>query len=195
LESLGEYCNLIPESTTIQVKVKRKNFTIDVVFKNKAKISLFGGSSLHGWDEIIIPIEIKFNGELGFGCAMFWYPKTIREFVIQEIPNTMERIGTRTDYPMPSQLLVSFDEKEAQSVLISGRKGSSLAILQAIQEKKSPELKQSIPDYVLPQGFIISASAFERHLRLNSQISCGLKELENVAYEKIPGDLKDVCEK
>jgi hypothetical protein len=253
LASLGEYQNHLPEAATIQIKAGNKSIVAVINFKNNAKISFHGGSQRAKWNAFIVPIEIKFNGEVGFGCAMFWYPKNIKEFDIQEIPSTIKRVFNRSDQPSIEKLLVSFDDKEAQSVLVSGGKGSSLAVLHAIQESESRSnffdkrdrrqqilnalvdqistnpLKRSlqvqnlldngipnkerqragslatailpdphdfdIPDFYVPQGFIISVSAIEYHLTENSEIKSVLKELEDIAHQKIPRDLRESCEK
>lgn len=105
-------------------------------FKNNAKIPLTGGSHKDIWHAFVIPIEIKFDRQAGSGYAIFWYPKKVKEFDIQEIPTTIKRIFNRTDVPSVDKQVVAFTDKEAESVLVSGGKGSSLAILQSIQESK-----------------------------------------------------------
>ena len=221
-------------------------------FKNNAKVPLYGGSQQESWNAFIVPVEIKFNTQAGFGYAIFWYPKNLREFDIQEIPTKIKRIFNRNDLPSPKNLLVSFSDKEAESVLVSGGKGSSIAILRAIQETNGKHLldnrarshqilnalvdqvsanplKRSIrvqslldngvpqtarqrsgsvaksifpdahdfdiPEFYVPHGFIISVSAIDQHLKNNSNIKHVLNELEAVAYEKTPGNLKTACEK
>lgn len=252
LASLGEYQNHLPEATIVQIEAGTKKFNVVVNFKNNAKIPLCGGSRKESWNAFIIPIEIKFNTEIGSGVAIFWYPKNLREFDIQEIPTKIRRIFNRTDFPNADKLVVSFAEKAAESVLVSGGKGSSIAILRTIQEtngkdfldkrgrghemlnalvdqvssnplkrslrvqnlmkvgeprrarKRAGSIAQTIfpdphdfdvPEYHVPQGFIVSVSAVEQHLTNNPKIRSFLNELEDVAYEKTSGDLKDACEK
>lgn len=252
LAALGEFQNNLPEATIVQIRAGGKKITVVINFKNNAKVPLYGGSHKESWNAFIIPVEIKFNTQVGFGHAIFWYPKNLREFDIQEIPTKIKRIFNRTDLPSPEKLLLSFSDKEAESVLVSGGKGSSIAILKAIQESdgkhlldnrsrshqilnvladqvsKNP-LKPSIrvqslldnrtpqterqrsgsvaklifpdpndfdfPEFFVPQGFLISVSAFEQHLKNNSGVMHVLKELEGIAYEKTAGDLKAACEK
>lgn len=181
---------------------------------------------------------------------MFWYPKNIKEFDIQEIPTKIKRIFNRNDNPSSNKFLVSFVDREAQSILVSGGKGSSLAMLRTIQESESRSqffdkkvrshqilnalvdqvstnpLKRSIrvealisekqkrqragsiataifpdphdfdvPEFHVPQGFIVSVSALERHLTDNPEIKKILNELEDVTSEKIAGDFKEICGK
>lgn len=252
LAALGEYQNHLPEATTIQIEAGNKNFVVVVNFKNKMKIPLFGGSRKESWNAFVIPLEIKCNVKSGHGAAIFWYPKNLREFDIQEIPTTIKRIFNRNDKPTPKKLLLSFADWEAQSVQVAGGKGSSLAILRVIQETKGEELldhrnrsqqilnalvdqvsanplKRSIrvktvleglaakprqqrsgslakmvfpdpndfdiPEFQVAQGFIISVSALDMHLQANENehVVSALKELENVAYERVEGNLEDAC--
>jgi hypothetical protein len=224
-----------------------------VSFKNKSKIPLYGGSRTDAWNAFVIPIEIKFNVVSGLGYAIFWYPNNIKEFDVQEIPTKIKRIFNRTDHPSPERLLVSFADREAQSVLVSGGKGSSLAILRIIQESDSRAefldkrdrsnqilnalvdqvstnpLKRSlrvqkllsdgvpqrgrqragsiataifpdphdfdVPEFHVPQGFVVSVSAFQLHLKENPSINETLKELEDIVYKRVEGDPQNACEK
>lgn len=241
----------MPQATIVEMKAGNKNFVVVVNFKNNLKVPLCGGSQNDNWTAFVIPIELKFNTQVGFGVAIFWYPKNLREFDIQEIPTTIKRIFNRTDRPSPDKLLISFAEKEAQSVFVSGGKGSSLAILRMIQETNGKDFLDKrgrseqivnalidqvvadprtrsarvqnlldkgktiasrqragslaktifpdpndfdVPDYYVPQGFIVSVSAVERHLRNNPQIKTLLKDLEDIAYERTVGDLKKACQ-
>jgi hypothetical protein len=253
LASLGEYQNHLPEATTMDIFAGGKKIVVVVNFKNKAKIPLYGGSRNSAWNAFVIPIEIKFNVTPGYGYAIFWYPNNIKEFDIQELPTKIKRIFNRTDHPKPEKLLLSFAEREAQSVLVSGGKGSSLASLRIIQESESRAefldkrdrsnqilnalvdqvssnpLKRSlrvqkllsdgvpqrgrqragsiataifpdphdfdVPEFHVPQGFIISVSALQLHLQENPGISEVLKELEDVVYERVAGDSQKACEK
>lgn len=250
LASLGEFQSRLPQATIVQLEAEKKKFIVVVNFKNKEKVQLFGGSQNESWNAFIIPIEIKINTVIGYGSAIFWYPQNLSEFDIQEIPSKIKRIFNRTDVPSPSKLLVSFTDKDAQSVLVTGGKGSSVAILQVIQETNGADfldnrdrghkilnalvdqvsvnpLKPSfklqslleqdatkearqrggsiakaifpdphdfdVPDYLVPQGFIVSVSAINEHLKSNSLIRSYLEELEEIAHERASGDIQEAC--
>jgi hypothetical protein len=252
LAALGEYQSNLPEATIVQIKAGGKKFIVVANFKNKMKIPLFGGSRDESWNAFVIPLEIKCNIKSGSGIAIFWYPRNLREFDIQEIPTTIKRIFNRHDKPSQQKLLVSFTDWEAQSVHVSGGKGASLAILRAIEETKGKDLldntnrsqqilnalvdqvsgnplKRSIrvqdlienrskarqrsgslaktffpdpndfemPNFHVPQGFIISVSALDRHLLAvcDKKVRDLLQELEDVAYERVTGKLEDACER
>lgn len=252
LASLGEHQNQLPEATIVQIEAGDRKFVIVANFKRNLKVPLFGGSQPDCWNAFIVPVEIRCNTHVGFGVAVFWYPKNLREFDIQEIPTKIKRIFNRSDLPSPDRPLVSFSEREAQSVLVAGGKGSSVAILRVIQETKGADfldkrdrsqqivnalidqvstnpLKRSIrvqtlmqadepktgrqrsgsltkdifpdphdfdvPDYHVPQGFVVSVSAMDLHLKENPEIKDSLAELENIAYERVVGSIADACKR
>lgn len=49
------------------------------------------------------------------------------------------------------------------------------------------------PDFFVAQGFIVSVSAFDEHVKNNVEIQNALKEMEDVAYEKVEGSLEVAC--
>lgn len=243
----------MPEASILQIEAGGKKFIVVANFKNKMKIPLYGGSRDETWNAFVIPLEIKCNIKTGSGVAIFWYPRNMSEFDIQEIPTTIKRIFNRHDKPSQNKLLVSFTDWEAQSVHVAGGKGSSLAILRVIEETKGQDfldktnrsqqilnalvdqvsgnpLKRSIrvknllesraqgrqqrsgslaksffpdphdfdmPEFLVPQGFIISVSALERHLQTicDRKVVSLLQELEDVAYERVEGKLEDFCQR
>lgn len=51
-----------------------------------------------------------------------------------------------------------------------------------------------VPEFHVPQGFIVSVSALERHLTDNPEVKKTLIKLENVTSEKVAGDIKETCD-
>lgn len=155
----------------MQVEADKRKFTVVVNFKNKAKVPLTGGSQKDSWNAFVIPIEIKFDSQVGFGFAIFWYPKKVKIFDIQEIPTTIKRIFNRTDVPSNNKQVVAFSDKEAESVLVSGGKGSSLAVLQVIQQSKGKdfldkrERRHRILDALVDQ---VSSQPLKRSIRVQT---------------------------
>jgi hypothetical protein len=252
LASLGEYQNHLPEATIVRIGAEKKEFNLVVTFKNNVKLPLYGGPQQESWNAFIIPVDIKCNNKLGHGTAIFWYPKNFKEFDIEEIPTKIKRIFNRTDPPRPDKLLLSFQDKEAQSVLVSGGKGSSLAILRVIQETKGGHfldkrnraqqilnvlvdqaslnpLKRStrvndvmdkeagkvrtersgsiakvifpdphdfdVPDFEVPEGFIVSVAALDKHVKMNQSVRTSLQQLEDVAYRRVERQLEATCKR
>lgn len=139
LAALGEYQDKLPQATIVQIKAGGRQFTIIVTFKNNSKMSLFGGNPID-WNSFFVPTEIAINTQSGFGAAMFWYPRNLKQFQIEEMPTKIKRIFHRFDPPSIFKQILSFTELEAQSILVSGGKGASLAILRNIQETKGADL-------------------------------------------------------
>lgn len=52
-----------------------------------------------------------------------------------------------------------------------------------------------IPEYEVPDGFIVSIGAFLKHLNENPKIKESILSLENVVYRKIEGKIEIECEK
>ncbi|KAG5679828.1 hypothetical protein PVAND_009366 [Polypedilum vanderplanki] len=249
LASLGEYQDQLPEATIVQIEAGGKNFIAVVTFRNHEKVPLFGGSAGERWNAFVVPVDIMCNTVRGYGSAIFWYPRNIRRFEFEEFPTKIKRIFHRNDVPSPEKQLISFADKEAQSVSVAGGKGCSLAILRIIQETKDDLLdhtgrnfqvlnalvdqfsglhrsmqfnrlmkneppktgrqrsgsitKTIFPDpndvddveFFTPQGFIISVSAFNEHVRKYVEIRKAIDELRAIAYEKIEGNIEEACKK
>ncbi|KAL7035897.1 hypothetical protein ACKWTF_008613 [Chironomus riparius] len=252
LASLGEYQDKLPQATIVQIKAGDHSFIAVVTFKNNEKVPLFGGYVGEKWNAFVVPVDIVCNCVRGYGVAVFWYPRNIRHFEYEDIPTKIKRIFNRNDLPSPEKQILSFADKEAQSVLVSGGKGCSLATLRRIQESKggdlldprsrsfhvfnalvdnlsTPALRRSMrakqlmeseqprtgrqrsgsitktifhdpndvdtPDFFVAQGFVVSVSAFDEHVKNNVEISNALKEMEDIAYEKTVGSLEEACKK
>lgn len=191
LSSIGEYQDQLPEKIIIQVEAGIKKFEIIAAFKRNLKIPLFGGSQADCWKAFVVPLEIRCNAVVGHGMAIFWYPEILKKLDIREIPTKIRRIVNLSDLPSPEKLLVAIEEKVAQSVLVAGGKGSSVAILSVIQETTDAD----VPDYRVPRGFIITVSAMDLHLEEYPEIKDRLRELEDIAYERIEGNIQDACKR
>lgn len=182
LASFGEQQDKLPAEKIIQVEAGNRKFKIVVNFKTDLKLPLFGECS----KAFIVPLEVTYNAIVGYGMAIFCYPENSRG-----IPTKIKKIFNNSHLPSPDKLLISFDEKEAKSVAVAGGKGSSIAILKDIQDSKD----NNVPDYFVPQGFIVSVSAMDQHLKENPEIKDRLKELEDIAYEKVDGDIHEACKR
>ena len=51
------------------------------------------------------------------------------------------------------------------------------------------------PDFFVAQGFIVSVSAFDEHVKNNFEIKKVIKEMEDIAYDKVEGSLDEVCKR
>lgn len=170
-------------------------FEVVIKFSLSKKVPLRGGLLKESWDAFVIPIEIQCNNRVGFGAAIFWYPSESEELKTLVSPTTIKRIFNSTERPSSDKPLVSFADKEAQSVLVAGGKGASIGILHSIQESKLFKQVSSHPEFDVPPGFIVSVAVFDRHLKENPKISARLLELEEITYERVEGDMQAACEK
>lgn len=97
-----------------------------------------------------------------------------------------------TETKPDNRLTFSFNENEAKSVLIAGGKGASLALLSSV--------RQSFFDkedfhFEVPQGFVVSVSAFNLHVGRNANLDRRIKSVKDVAYGIVDGKLQDVYER
>ena len=51
------------------------------------------------------------------------------------------------------------------------------------------------PDFFVAQGFVVSVSAFDEHIKNNFEIRNALKDMEDIAYEKTDGSLEEACKR
>jgi len=59
--------------------------------------------------------------------------------------------------------------------------------------KSQEELK--CPDFIVPDGFVLSVSAFELQLETNPHLISVIRDVENIAHGVVDGSLEDVCKK
>lgn len=106
--------------------------------------------------------------------------------------NSFKYFLTPTEYKPDNRLTFMFGEKEARSVSIAGGKGASLALLSSIKESDFDKIAVK---FVVPQGFILSVSAFDIQVGRNSNLDKLIKSVRGVAYGTVDGKLQDVCER
>jgi hypothetical protein len=58
-----------------------------------------------------------------------------------------------------------------------------------------PNEMDDAPDFYVPQGFLVSVSAYEEHLKTFIELRRAIKELESIAYERVEGDIEEACKK
>lgn len=51
------------------------------------------------------------------------------------------------------------------------------------------------PDFFVAQGFVVSVSAFDEHVKRNEEIRSALKKMEDIAYENAEGSLEEACKR
>lgn len=98
--------------------------------------------------------------------------------------------------PKADKFTYPFEDQEAGSVLISGGKGASLALLTSISQMKSiledNSASLSPPEFSVPRGFVLSVSAMDAMVSKDSKLNSRLDQLVKICAEG--GDFKNQCE-
>lgn len=141
------------------------------------------------WTAYVIPIDFMWNNQKGRGSAVFWYSANEKTFETHEtLKKETHRNVVEPVKKSEQKFLLPFNDKQAQILAISGGKGSSIAVLKEIQEKR-----ETASEFTVPDGFVVAVKAYNVHLQKNMQIMELIKILENVAYKRIDGNLEDSC--
>lgn len=106
--------------------------------------------------------------------------------------NTPKFYLTPTETKPDSTLTFLFSENEAKSVFVAGGKGASLALLSSVHQLR---IDRKDIEFQVPQGFIISVSAFDLQVRRNPNLDKRIKSVKDVAYGIVDEKLQDVCER
>lgn len=85
-----------------------------------------------------------------------------------------------------TKLTVRFDSSECQSEELCGGKGSSLGFLTHLT-------RQSQANFEVPNGFVLTSTAFLLQLKQNSRLDEAIASLENIAYHRLIGSLAEAC--
>lgn len=125
------------------------------------------------------------------GTAVLWYAVPTK--YQQIIPDNSSKLYlTPTETKPDSRLTFTFSEKEARSVLVAGGKGASLALLSSIRQT---DFDGTAVEFKVPQGFIVSVSAFDLQVGRNPNLDKQIKSVKDVAYGIVDGKLQDICER
>lgn len=134
---------------------------------------------------------VGLNGGQGHGTAVLWYADSSNNLPISSDCSS-KQVLTPAEYKPDNRLTFLFAEKEATSVLIAGGKGASLALLSSI---KDSNFDQKDVSFVVPQGFVVSVSAFDLQVGRNVNLEKLIKNVKDVAYGIVDGKLQDVCDR
>lgn len=125
--------------------------------------------------------DIFMSGEEGWGVELFYEPNcTIKLPSLSLTPvlkPTSERIGPD---------VLDLEHKLSHSSLLTGGKGSSLALLN--------KLSKTTKNFAVPKGFIVTTTAYHKHLSINAALQKRITKLEEAAGQKHLGPLKELCD-
>lgn len=136
--------------------------------------------------------NIGLNGRRGKGTAILWYAVPSNNLpIVQE--NSAKHFLTPSEAKPDNRLTLMFTENDAQSVHISGGKGSSISLLTSIEASSS--IDKTFVKFIVPQGFVVSVGAFNLQLARNPNLAKLIKNTRDVAYGIVDGKLQDYCER
>ncbi|XP_055939046.1 uncharacterized protein LOC129968808 [Argiope bruennichi] len=137
-------------------------------------IVLYSGQGWSGFVELSF-IEFSIGCKKGAGIFMTGE--------VYEGPSRMIKTEPIPSLPEFIPLTVQFTDDTSQFGEISGGKGSSLGKLTRLSEKEKL--------FIVPEGIVVTTAAYKEFL--TPEILKAVKDLENIAYGKESGDLKEIC--
>lgn len=87
-------------------------------------------------------------------------------------------------------LVVWFSDISSQNELLSGGKGASLAFISRLKENNK---KLPCPDFTVPNGFILTTTAYNFQVWRNHAIQKGISDVKN-AYKRNDMTLESACQ-
>lgn len=84
---------------------------------------------------------------------------------------------------------VSIGSDESENEQLCGGKGSSLGFLKHLSENKLNPYQ-----FIVPSGFIVTSTAYKKHINNNAALDGAIKNVENIAYKRSVGSLQEVCD-
>lgn len=121
------------------------------------------------------------NGQPGNGAIIS--SKKLTHTDLATVSNGIHN-ETKTNHRKSETFTQFFNESNAQNEQLCGGKGSSLAILTQLANKK----------FAVPEGFTITTDAFDHQLKQNARLNEAILQIERIAYNRCNGNLYDACE-
>lgn len=142
------------------------------------------------WSLALHSINFTFaeiNGSISIGMIL-------RQQLTPEMDSKRPPDDRNSDYPSfesniscdKNQLTVPFDSADCQNEELCGGKGSSLGFLTQLS-------RQSIRDFAVPDGFVLSSAAYNLQLNRNPRFKDVLASLEDIAHQRSEGSLQSAC--
>lgn len=171
----------------------------------RSKVCFFRGRPIN-WITDCYRISFVVNGESGRGLRVHSRLATIPNYGPRTYPPIYRTINFYSLPPSTDKFIYLFHEEAARSVPISGGKGASLAMLSilslsedianntdAISEGVNKQRQVLIPppQFSVPEGFIISSSAFEKTIQMDVMIEKSIERLLILAGQE--KDLQYQC--
>ncbi|XP_013788232.1 uncharacterized protein LOC106472148 [Limulus polyphemus] len=126
--------------------------------------------------------SISLNGIKGSGISVFLYKNNKPKII--PIPNSLN-IFSMQETPTSRPLVIDLEHPHCQITELTGGKGSSLGKLIAISHFTN--------SFLVPKGIVVTTAAYHEFIRKGHFCEM-LTVLEEVAWCRAKGDLKEICQ-
>ncbi|GLV36978.1 uncharacterized protein CBL_02189 [Carabus blaptoides fortunei] len=171
---------IIPGAFTFSFKAGGKQYDCRA-FTYCNTIADMRNEEVKGYKSKLIKIKYRINKEEATGFGIFWYQYQGRGV---RLPPYIIRPGKQI-VESERKYVAPLTNVECRSVYLAGIKGTSLALLSAINSSK----------FLVADGFCILTTALADHLNQYQALKDELSKLNDICCELIDGDLSDACDR
>lgn len=168
LPNLGEHPNSIPQHAVLRFSAGGRNYAASIHTLPHSATTLYGGCPWN-YEAHVLAFKCILNVKQGAGTAIFWYrysgPTATNPALSVPI---LKEPQLRSETPLP--LVVDLKDRECGSSALVGGKGSSLALMIAVEENKLSA--------VIPPGFCVTVAALEIQMKENHQLQEAVAALD-----------------
>ncbi|GAB6030504.1 hypothetical protein CHUAL_007366 [Chamberlinius hualienensis] len=164
------------------------NFIADGV-KYTLKVERVSGMTVYSgqqWNRIvnIFSVKVNLNASEGEGIVEISVPNENQTHCPVTIRDSVPQLLDLTHITQCNEIVVDFSEENCKSSQIVGGKGSSLALMSSLDSQ--------LKNFSIPDGFCLTKTAFDLHLKNNSHLNNSIAQLKYTAGHN-HGSLEDEC--
>lgn len=170
-----------------------KVYKAEIRTQRRNKVTLFRGRPIN-WVTDCYPVNVVVNGEVGHGIRIHSRLEKMPGHGSTTVIPIYKTLNYYTVHPEPEKFIYLFYEEAARSVLVSGGKGASLAMLAILAlssdmadnfdlafEERPKMITLTPPEIAVPDGFIVSVSANVKIIQQNVIIDKNIERLNILA--------------
>ncbi|KAK2148271.1 hypothetical protein LSH36_506g02049 [Paralvinella palmiformis] len=164
------------------------SFTADGLVYNVKVTSVMHPMYYHeeDWGNVVYEkfSTIEVNGIKGSGISEFAYRRHNSSCPVPQ-ESSLPLLAEPRDVPSEdvTALVLAFTQPGCCTSRLVGGKGCQLGLLTQLQSK----------DFVIPEGFCLTITSFENHIRSHPELVKHIQMIEDIASNKCPGTLEDAC--
>ncbi|GAB6030505.1 hypothetical protein CHUAL_007367 [Chamberlinius hualienensis] len=165
------------------------NFIADGV-KYTLKVERVSGMTVYSgqqWNRMvnIFSVKVNLNASEGEGIVEISVPNENQTHCPVTIQDSVPQLLDLTHITQCNEIVVDFSEENCKSSQIVGGKGSSLALMSSLDSQ--------LKNFSIPDGFCLTKTAFDLHLKHNSHLNNAIAQLKYTAGHNHES-LKDECD-